>query len=141
MKNIPIVLAFVVSVCCYYILSKNVQKKDIESFQSNAVGIEIGVFKDVNFANNMQKRLGGYIIKDNDLYRIYYGIFKSENNIEFISDYLNNYNIYFYVKDLMLNESLLDELLKCEKNIIKEKDDLKKLNMTFDFLKKYEEVI
>ena len=141
MKNVPIFVALIVSACCSYILLSNTKEEDIESFQNNAVGIEIGVFKDLDSAKTMQKRLGGYIIKDADLYRIYYGILKNDYNLNFLTNYLNNLNISFYTKKLFLNDHVLNELEKCESILNKEKNEKAKIKVMLDFIKKYEEVI
>lgn len=141
MKKIPIILAFIFSLSCSYILLSSTKKEDIEEYQSNAVGIEIGVFNDLKYAKSMQKRLGGYIIKDNDLYRIYYGILKSDKNITYVNDYLKSSNISFYNKKLLLKQEQLDELSKLEKILDKEENENKKIKLMQIFIENYEEVI
>ena len=141
MKNIPIAIAFVASIGCTYILLSGTKEKDIKDYQSNAVGIEIGVFKKKDNAVYLQKRLGGYVIEDNDVYRIYYGILQNSDNISFLTNYLQSNGISYYIKQMLLKDDVLEVLKEYDQNIYKEKKDDKKLKTMFEFLEKYEEVI
>ena len=140
MKNIPIAVAFLASIGCSYILLSN-NKQDMNDYQSNAVGIQIGVFKNLDNAEYLQNRLGGYIIKDNDVYRIYYGILKNYDNISFITNYLKNMGISYYLSDMNLKDDVLNALTTYEEKVYKEKSDETRLQMILDFIKNYEEVI
>ena len=141
MKNIPIAVAFIASIGCTYILLSNTNKQDISDFQSNAVGIQIGVFKNFNNAESLRKRLGGYIIKDKDVYRIYYGILKMNDNISFVTNYLKNQGISYYITEMLLKDETLKVLNVYEEKVYNEKKDELKIKMIFDFMKNYEEVI
>lgn len=139
MKKLPILFAFLASISCSYVLFS--ANKGDNNFQSNAIAIEIGAFKNLDYAKRMQERLGGHIIQDKDIYRIYYGVFSNDANILFIKNYLTNTNINYYEKNIMLNDLILDELTKYEIDIQNEKEEKNKINLVYKFLKKYEEVI
>ena len=141
MKNIPIAIAFVASIGCTYILLTGTKEDDIKNYQSNAIGIEIGVFKKKDNALDMQKKLGGCVIEDNDVYRIYYGILQNSDNIHFITNYLQNAGISYYIKDMLLADDVIAVLREYEKDIYKQKKDDMKIKTMFKFLEKYEEVI
>lgn len=141
MKNIPIAVAFIASIGCTYILLSNTKNQDISEYQTNAVGIQIGVFKNFDNAESLQKRLGGYIIKDDDVYRIYYGILKMDDNITFVTNYLKNQGISYYITELFLGDETLKALNVYEEKVHKEKNDEIKIKTIFDFMKNYEDVI
>ena len=141
MKNIPIAVALVASIGCTYILLMSTDKNDMEELKSNAVSIQIGVFKSLENATNMQERLGGYVVKVDDVYRVYYGILDNDEHINYITNYLTSRGISYYINELFLTDDVKSELDVCEQKMNKEKLDNEKLKIMFDFIKNYEEVI
>ena len=139
-KNLPVILAVVVGIGCAFILFKDVKKDDIEEFQSNAKAIQIGAFIEEDKAQKMVLRLGGDIVEDGDIYRIYYGVLSNDENINFMTTYLKENGIYYYIKDLMLTDEKLESIQEYEKLMLKSKNE-EKLEINKKLLERYKEVM
>lgn len=137
----PVLLAVVVGCGCAFFLFREVEKKTIDKKDDgNAVAVQIGVFKDVAHAEKMQETYGGMVFKDEELYRVYYSILNKDDNIDFITKYLSNKGINYYLKKLNLKDDVLDSSLKIESLMCKTNEE-SKLVLNEELLNMYKEVI
>lgn len=136
----PVLLAVVVGCTCAFYLFKNVESKTLLETKYNAVAIQIGVFKDAENAEKMADTYGGLVFEDDDLYRVYYSILNKDENIDFMTSYLTNRGINYFLKDLRLADDVLDDTREYEMLMMKTNDD-SKLAINEDLLNMYKEVI
>ena len=141
MKKIrPTLLAVLVGCSCAFYLFKNVEKKTLVETRYNAVAVQIGVFKDADNAQKMSNTYGGLVFEDDDLYRVYYSILNKDENIDFITNYLSEKGINFYLRDLRLNEDTLADGQEIEAMMTKTKGE-SKLAINEELLNMYKEVV
>ncbi len=141
MKKIrPTLLAVLVGCSCAFYLFKNVEKKTLVETRYNAVAVQIGVFKDADNAQKMSNTYGGLVFEDDDLYRVYYSILNKDENIDFITNYLSEKGINYYLRDLRLNEDTLADGQEIEAMMTKTKGE-SKLAINEELLNMYKEVV
>ncbi len=136
----PVLLAVLVGCGCAFYLFKNVESNTLEETKYNAVAVQIGVFKDADTAHSMQEAYGGLVVEDDDLYRVYYSILNKDENIEFITNYLNDKGINYYLKDLRLSDKVIADSKDYEMMMTKTNEE-SKLAINEELLNIYKEVI
>lgn len=141
MKKLRSVFFAVLTGClCAFFLFKEIEINSLTKETSNAVAIQIGVFKDQDKANRLQKLKGGVVIHDEDLYRVYYSILHRDENIDYITSYLRENDVNYYLKSVLLDKETLDKGLVYELEMAKEKDK-DKLTINAELITMYKEVI
>ena len=116
-KTLPYVLSVILGIICgYYMFDGEFHLSNILK-QSNYIGFQIGVYNDLKAAEKVKNKFDGSIlIKDEELYRVYYSILHNDKNIEAMEKYLQKENISYYLKELKINDmSLISELSNIEK--------------------------
>jgi hypothetical protein len=136
----PIFLAIIIGCTCAYFMFKSVEKNTLNDVNYNAVAVQIGVFKDSANATKMQEMYGGKVFKDEDVYRVYYSILKNTNNIEFITNYLSSNGINYYLRNIEVDESILDKSSEYEILMAKTNDE-SKLTINKELLSLYDEEV
>lgn len=106
----PVVIAVLTGCILAFILFKNVEKKTINEVEGNAVAVQIGVFTKEENAISMRDSIGGIILEDEGLYRVYYSVLRNQNNLNFITAYLKNKGISYYLKKIKLSDVAIEEL-------------------------------
>ena len=88
-------------------------------------GFQLGVYKDVTLAKEYNKKYpSSILIKDDDVYRLYYSILSNDDAIDKMEDYLNKNKIAYYKKEIIVNDNgLIKALNKYEKSMINVSDD------------------
>ncbi len=88
-------------------------------------GFQLGVYKDVKLAKEYNKKYpSSILIKDDDVYRLYYSILSNDDAIAKMEDYLNKNKIAYYKKEIIVNDNgLIKALNKYEKSMINVSDD------------------
>ena len=99
-KFIPYLLAiFLGIVFGYYIFDGEIHLSNILN-KSDYKGFQIGVYTDYDKALTIKEKYAGSIlIKDEELYRVYYAILHNDKNIQLMERYLNDNKINYYIKD------------------------------------------
>lgn len=139
-KLYPIFLAIIIGCGLAFFIFRKVEKNTFESEEGNAVAVQIGVFKTLENANKMKENYGGVVFEDEGLYRVYYSILNRDENIEFITDYLNKKGINYYLKDLNLNNDVIKESDEYETLMTKTNEE-SKLSINEKLLNIYKEVV
>lgn len=121
----PVVLAVIIGCTCAFFLFKTVEKGTIAESDYNAVAIQIGVFMNPENAERMADTYGGLVFKDEEVYRVYYSILKRDENIEFMTNYLSEKGINYYLKDIKVDDELLEKSTEYEKVMSSTEDDAK----------------
>lgn len=86
----------------------------------NLVGFQLGVYNNRELAKEYQKKYpSSILIKDDDVYRLFYSVLSNQEVISKMEDYLNEEEISFYKKNIILSDSgLINALNKYEKSML-----------------------
>ncbi len=115
-KIVPYLLAIILGIVFgYYLFGGEIHLSNILN-KSDYKGFQIGVYTDYDKALAIKNKFNGSIlIKDEELYRVYYAILHNNKNIELMERYLNDNNISYYLKDLEINDmGLISEISSLE---------------------------
>lgn len=135
MKRLKIIIVFLLigSIMAFV----NFNTKD-DGFYTKTIAFQLGVFNDENNALRLKERLGGIVIKENNLYRVYFAVLHDKDNIKFIEKTLDDRGISYYIRNVDLDES---NFLKGDKyetlmnKSVKDKSKLKVNTMLLDLYK------
>lgn len=116
-KIIPYILALILG---YLIANLVFDYQNIKM-----TGFQLGVFNDITLAKEYNKKYpSSIIIKDDDVYRLYYSVLSNNDTISKMEEYLNKNHIAFYKKELIVKDNgLIKALNKYEKSMINVSDD------------------
>lgn len=141
MKKIsPVVLAVLVGCACALFLFRKVEEKTVTHIEGNAVAVQIGVFTKKENALKMSENYGGIVTEDDGLYRVYYSVLSKDDNINFITKYLNEVGISYYLKKITLSDEMLNKMSEYE-TLMEKTNDKAKMTVNDELLKIYEDVI
>ena len=120
-KFLPYIFSLVVGSVFGFLLF-NSHDIDIPVFKEsiNATGFQLGVFNSVDLAKEYVKKFpSSIIIADDDVFRVYISILTNSRCINKMEEYLNNKNIAYYKKDIMINDKgLIKALTNYEKSML-----------------------
>lgn len=136
----PVVLACLIGCISAFIIYKRIEVDTFIKDTNNVVAIQLGVFNDPEKAEAMEQNLGGHTFKEGDLYRVYYAILNKDDNIKFMTEYLDKHGISYYLKATRVDEEALKDSLEFESVMLKTKD-ASKLDINEQILKIYEGVM
>lgn len=111
-KCLPYLLAVIMGIFVgYYMFDGEFHLSNILN-KSNYIGFQIGVYTDLENAKKIQEKYtGSILVRDEELYRVYYAILHNKKNIELMEKYLQVNKINYYLKDMEINDlSLISEL-------------------------------
>lgn len=139
-KMMPFILAVLVGCTCSYLLFRKIESDTLLDASGNAIAVQIGVFNNIANAEAMRELHGGVIFQDDDLFRVYYSILNQDVNIDFITGYLSEKGVNYYLKKITVDEDLIDESYEYEK-LMASTNEQSKLTINKKLLKLYKEVI
>ncbi len=86
----------------------------------NLVGFQLGVYNSRELAIEYQKKYpSSILIKDDDVYRLFYSVLSNEKVISKMEDYLNDNEISFYKKNIVISDNgLINALNKYELSML-----------------------
>ena len=138
MKRIKIaVIVFLIGSIIAFVTYQN----DEKSTYTRTIAFQLGVFKDENNAIRLKERLGGIVIKDADVYRVYYAILHDKDNIKFIENNLKEKEVSYYIRNVNLNETIFLKGDKYETLMNKTMKDNNKLKVNNKMLNFYKEAL
>lgn len=115
-KCLPYILAIVLGIIFgYYMFDGEIYLSNILN-KSDYVGFQVGVYTDLENASKIKEKYeGSVLIKDEELYRVYYAILHNNKNIQVMERHLQNSNINYYLKDLeIVDMNLIAEISNLE---------------------------
>lgn len=126
-KFVPYILSLLLGAIFGYILFLSNGDSLVSIFKENieATAFQLGVFNNIDSAKDLSKKYdSAIIIKDEDVFRVYYSVLTNSNTISLMEDYLNRNKIAFYKKNIIVNDkALINSLDNYEKTMINVKDD------------------
>lgn len=82
--------------------------KEVFGEYEEVTGFQIGVFNDLGVAREFKGRYNSSVVlEDDDVYRVYYSILKSDDVVSKMEDYLSDKEISFYKKKLVIHDGEL----------------------------------
>lgn len=82
--------------------------KEVFGEYEEVTGFQIGVFNDLSVAKEFKGRYSSSVVlEDDDVYRVYYSILKSDDVVSKMEDYLSDKEISFYKKKLVIHDGEL----------------------------------
>lgn len=83
-------------------------------------GFQLGVYNSYELANEYSKKYPfSIIVRDDDVYRLFYSILSNQEVINKMEDYLNTQKIAFYKKEITIKDNgLLKALNKYENSML-----------------------
>lgn len=138
MKKIikPFIILIVGIALGYYICDI----KLTEIFKTNYKAFQVGVYTSLEAANTHRTKYNNSIvIKDNELYRVYVAILKNNNNIEYMSNYLKNKGIDYYLKDINITNKYIKKQINEYETIMNSENELVFLEVNKMIIESYKE--
>lgn len=80
----------------------------------NVKAFQVGVYTNEENARREAELKKGIVVHENEYYYVYVAILAEQINIEKMSNYLNQNNIYYYIKDITVKEEFKQELFAFE---------------------------
>jgi hypothetical protein len=122
-KLFPYFLAVFLGVICGLLVFKkaNFKLNNVLVKNITATALQLGVYTSKTAAQECQNKYNpSIIIKDNDVYRVYYSILTNSKVISKMEDYLNDNQIAFYEKKIKINDEDFINSLDEYENLILE---------------------
>lgn len=125
-KIMPYIISLVLGTIFGYLVfdKTDFDIKEVFGDYEEVTGFQLGVFNDLKVAEEFKnKYTPSVIIKDDDVYRVYYSILKSDEPITKMEDYLSNKEISFYKKTITINDADLISAIHTYENGITKGND------------------
>ena len=138
-KTLPYLFAIIIGIIFgYYMFDGNIYLSNILN-KSEYKAFQIGVYTDYTKANEIKNKYAGSIlVKDEELYRVYYALLHNKNNINNMKKYMQEQNINYYIKDLEIHDlKVINEMTNIEE-LMQKSDNLLFLELNKKILMNYE---
>lgn len=113
--------------------------KTVMNSSGQLKAFQIGAYSSVDAANESALAVNGTVEYDGTYYYVYASILSDSQNIEHMINYLNENNIYYYVKNITASEAFKNELYKYEELMKSTVSDVAFLELNEKILDLYEE--
>ena len=107
-KVIPYVISLILGTIFGYLVFEKTDFniKEVFGEYEEVTGFQLGVFNDIEVAKEFKnKYTPSVILKDDDVYRVYYSILKDDDVIAKMEDYLSLKEISFYKKKIIVHDA------------------------------------
>lgn len=136
----PVIGAVLVGCFLAFAIFRVVEEHTLEAPKGNAVAIQLGVFKNLEAAEKLKQSHGGEIFETEGVYRVYYSILSTDDNIEFVTKYLQDSGINYYLKPMNITKEALKEGKEYERVMSKSRLDVR-MSINEELLSMYKEVV
>lgn len=114
------------------------KEEKVSSNYKDVYAIQVGVFEDINNANEVAKKYGALVVKDNNKYRVFIAIVK--DSLDVVKKYFDDKKIAYYVRSINVSDSFYNYLITEEIKLLN--SDLSKYDEIINnILRKFEEEI
>ena len=120
-KILPYLLSLIIGTAFGLLLFRDADFniKEVFSETVSATAFQLGVFNNKEGAENLAKRYEAIVMKDDDVYRVYYSILTNQSVINKMEAYLRAENIDYYLKNITIkDEELIKAIKEYEKTMI-----------------------
>ena len=118
-KVIPYVISLILGTIFGYLVFEKTDFniKEVFGEYEEVTGFQLGVFNDIEVAKAFKnKYTPSVILKDDDVYRVYYSILKGDDVIAKMEDYLSLKEISFYKKKIIVHDADLISAINTYEN-------------------------
>lgn len=123
-----------------YFFNGTVKKQNkIEGYEEVSA-FQIGVFTNYENALKVAERNNGIVVNDQNIYRVYIAMLKDEEAIDMLGNYYKNIGLSYYIKDIVVSSSFVENLNVYEEMIKKSSSDTYN-TINNDVLTKYQEYL
>ena len=125
-RFLPYLFSLIIgSVLGFLLFSKTDIELPVFKESIKATGFQLGVFNSIDLAKEYTIKFPHSIIMQNDdIYRVYISVLTNTKCINKMEEYLNNQNIAYYKKDIVINDSdLIKALNNYEKTMLEGNQD------------------
>lgn len=123
---IPYLLSLLTGALFGFLIFKdtNFNIKNVFANTVNATAFQLGVFNNLNSAEELKKNYeSAIIVKDEDVYRVYYSILTDNKVISKMEKYLTEQDINYYVKNITITDlNFIEALSEYENTMLKGSD-------------------
>lgn len=106
---------------------------------SSLVAFQLGAYNDYDSALKEAEKQSSIVVKDDEHYLVYSSLLSNTANIERMMNYLDDKNVYYYVKTIDANEEFTNELFKYEEMMKSSTSDIAFLRLNSKILELYGE--
>ena len=103
------------------------------------VAFQLGAYNDYDSALKEAEKQSSIVVKDDEHYLVYSSLLSNTANIERMMNYLDDKNVYYYVKTIDANEEFTNELFKYEEMMKSSTSDIAFLRLNSKILELYGE--
>lgn len=103
------------------------------------VAFQLGAYNDYESALKEAEKQDAIVVQDNKHYLVYSSLLSNTANIERMMNYLDEKNVYYYVKTIDANEEFTNELFKYEEMMKSSTSDIAFLRLNTKILEIYGE--
>ncbi len=125
-KIMPYLLSLMIGSLFGFLIFRdtNFNIKDVFASTINATAFQLGVFNNVKSAEELKNKYdSAVIVKDEDVYRVYYSILSDDKVISKMETYLTEQNVNYYIKNITITDSnLIEALSEYENTMLKGSD-------------------
>lgn len=113
--------------------------KPVSGSYGALVAFQLGAYSTLEQANKEAEEKNGIVVKDDIHYLVYSSLLSNTSNIERMMKYLDDKNIYYYVKTIDANDEFTSELYKYEEMMKSSTSDIAFLKLNSKILELYGE--
>lgn len=125
-KVMPYIISLILGTVFGYLVFEKTDFniKEVFGEYEEVTGFQLGVFNDIGVAKEFKnKYTPSVILQDDDVYRVYYSILKSDDVVAKMEDYLSLKEISFYKKKIIVHDAdLISAINTYENGILKGSD-------------------
>ncbi len=140
MKQILTVsLAILVSIMIGSLFMRVSTETDVPAMNEvkNIKAFQVGVYTNLENAQKEAELKKGIVVQEGEYYYIYVSILAEQMNIEKMTNYLNQNSIYYYIKDITVNEEFKNELFAIENMMFTTTSEVAFLQLNAKILESY----
>lgn len=123
MKKFLITLLFSITIgglCGFFAYKKFNNNNDAITtiLERQVYAFQVGIFTNLDNAQELSNKYNGIVINDNDKYRVYVALASSSNALTILKKYYDNLGIAYYIKQINVSDNLLNALDEYESVLI-----------------------
>lgn len=140
MKNVfSLILGSLISIFIASLLMPTSSEPEIPVMNELTTKVfQLGAYEDKVSADEYANKTNAKVVFRDNYYYVYLSILSDQENIDKMVSYLNNNNIYYYIKNIETNETFQNELIKYEELMKQTSSDIAFIELNKRIMDYYE---